>query len=211
MARRIGSSGAQTADSLRKAALKLFARHGYAAVSMRMIAKEVGVQPGALYNHVATKQDLLRDLMIAHMTELLDSFPIDDLPESPADALVAFTRFHIRFHIDRADSVFISYMELRNLEPDNFRAVEALRQSYEAILRGILARGADAGVLHAPDPPVAARAIISMLTGVTQWFREGGRLTARQIEDIYTDMVVRSVSAAPPKTVSEETACSAQA
>ncbi|TYO84864.1 TetR/AcrR family transcriptional regulator [Oceanicella actignis] len=221
MARRIGSSGAQTADSLAKAALRLFARHGYAAVSMRMIAREVGVQPGALYNHVGSKQDLLRDLMIGHMTELMKAFRAQPLPEDPAAALEAFTRFHVRFHIDRADAVFISYMELRSLEPENFRAVERLRQEYEGILRGILERGARAGVMHAPDPPVAARAIISMLTGVTHWFREGGRLTARQIEDIYTDMVARSVSARPaadgasapddtPKDT-ERTACSTQA
>ena len=43
------------------------------------------------------------------------------------------------------------------------------------------------------DPPVAARAIISMLTGVTAWFREGGRLSAAEIEDIYTQMVAQSV------------------
>ncbi len=214
MARRIGSTGARTADSLRKAALSLFARHGYAAVSMRMIAKEIGVQPGALYNHVETKQELLRDLMVDHMTELMEAFSALDLPDDPGEALRTFTRFHIRHHIDRADSVFISYMELRNLEPENFREVEALRQGYETVLRGIIERGVAAGRFRAPEPAVAARAIISMLTGVTQWFREGGRLTAREIENIYTDMVVGSVSGSDPHASlgrTEETPCSTQA
>jgi AcrR family transcriptional regulator len=194
MARRIGSNGAETAENLRRAALRLFAREGYAAVSMRRIAAEVGVQAGALYNHVRTKQDLLSDLLVEHMENLLEAWE-DAAPAAndPAAALDRFTRFHIRYHLGREDEVFIAYMELRNLDAANFARIETLRQRYEKILREILTMGHRAGVFHAPDPPVAARAIISMLTGVTTWFREGGRLSAAEIEDIYTDMVAQSV------------------
>lgn len=197
MARRIGSNGAETAECLRRAALELFAREGYAAVSMRRIAAEVGVQAGALYNHVRTKQELLRDLMVEHLESLLAAWEAmeadPDGRGGASAALERFTRFHIRFHMGREDEVFVAYMELRNLDAENFARVEALRQRYERILRDILAAGVREGVMRAPDPPVAARAIISMLTGVTTWFREGGRLSAAEIEDIYTDMVARSV------------------
>ena len=194
MGRRTGSNGAQTAETLRRAALKLFARHGFAAVSMRMIAAEVGVQPGALYNHMGSKQDLLRDLMVSHMEELLTAWTERPADPDPVAALKAFVRFHIRHHMGREDAVFISYMELRNLEPDNFAAVQALRAEYESALRAILEDGAAKGLFHAPDAPVATRAIISMLTGVTSWFRGGGRLSPSDIEDIYTDMTLRAVS-----------------
>ena len=43
MARKTGSHAAQTGPKVQGAALKLFAQHGYAAVSMRQIAAEVGV------------------------------------------------------------------------------------------------------------------------------------------------------------------------
>ena len=48
MARTQGSHSDITGPRVREAALHLFARHGYAAVSMRKIAAEVGVQAGAL-------------------------------------------------------------------------------------------------------------------------------------------------------------------
>jgi AcrR family transcriptional regulator len=206
MARRTGSNGAQTADALRRAALALFARHGYAAVSMRMIAAEVGVQPGALYHHMGSKQDLLRDLMVAHMHELLAAWadrpeatdPATDPATDSVAALSGFVRFHIRHHMGREDAVFISYMELRNLEPANFATLEALRSRYEANLRAILELGAARGAFHAPDAPVATRAIISMLTGVTHWFRGDGRLSAAQIEALYTDMTLRAVAPHAP-------------
>ena len=50
MARTQGSHSKLTGPRIRNAASGLFARYGYAAVSMRQIAGEVGVQVGALYN-----------------------------------------------------------------------------------------------------------------------------------------------------------------
>jgi len=71
MARKSGSNGEKTAQQLRVAATKLFATNGYAAVSMRQIAREIGVQAGALYLYTPDKQSLLFDLMNQHMEELL--------------------------------------------------------------------------------------------------------------------------------------------
>jgi AcrR family transcriptional regulator len=72
MARKQGSHGDITGPKVRAAALRLFARHGFAAVSMRQIAGEVGVQAGALYLYTADKQALLFELMRDHLTELLE-------------------------------------------------------------------------------------------------------------------------------------------
>ena len=74
MARTQGSHSDITGPRIRKAALQLFARHGYAAVSMRQIAGEVGVQAGALYNYTPDKQSLLYSLMHQHMQELLSAY-----------------------------------------------------------------------------------------------------------------------------------------
>ena len=42
---------------------------------------------------------------------------------------------------------------------------------------------------------LAAMAIIAMLTGVTTWYREGGRLSRETVETIYWDMVRKAVGA----------------
>jgi len=77
MARRSGAKGARTAQEVRQAALRLFAEQGYAAVSMRQIAREVGVQVGALYLYTPDKQSLLADMMIDHLEALLAKRPAD--------------------------------------------------------------------------------------------------------------------------------------
>ncbi|MEJ8559924.1 TetR/AcrR family transcriptional regulator [Yoonia sp. GPGPB17] len=195
MARKQGSHSDITGPKVRDAALRLIARHGYAAVSMRQIAADVGIQAGALYNYTPDKQTLLFDLMHGHMTDLLAALETADLQGSAVAQLEAFTRFHIRFHLPRPDQVFVSYMELRNLSDENFTSVEGLRRQYEDALERILQAGEVEGVFAVPDTRVTTMALIAMLTGISNWFRAGGRLEADKIEAIYWDMVRRSVTA----------------
>lgn len=195
MARTQGSHSDITGPRIRDAALKLFARHGYAAVSMRQIAAEVGVQAGALYNYTPDKQSLLFGLMKGHLDELLSARDTAPRPAGALARLEEFTRFHIRFHLDRPDAVFIAYMELRNLTPENFARIEALRGRYEDELEEILRQGVDQGLFEVPDTKIATLAVIAMLTGVNTWYRAGGRLSLPEVEAIYWNMVRKAVTA----------------
>lgn len=195
MARKAGVNSAETSAAIRKSSIGLFASLGYAAVSMRRIADRVGVQPSALYKYHPTKQQLLVDVMCGHMEQLLMAWqkarPTAAL--SAVTELDGFARFHIRYHIERPDEVFISYMELRSLEAEGFKKVNALRGDYEAVLKDILTRGMHQGVFTISDPHVVAMAILAMITGVNTWYRSGGRLALSKIEDIYVNMVLGSV------------------
>jgi len=204
MARTQGSHSGITGPKVREAALSLFAKDGYAAVSMRQIAAEVGVQAGALYNYTPDKQTLLFDLLKGHMEELLEARAETPVPGRPARALEQFTRFHIRFHHERPEAVFISYMELRNLMPENFEVIEGLRRNYEDQLEDILRRGVASGAFDVAEPKIATMAVIAMLTGVNTWFREGGRLSLPEVEEIYWHMVRKAVTA-PQRIESELT------
>lgn len=193
MARTQGSHSASTGPKIRASAQRLFAQHGYAAVSMRQIAADVGVQAGALYNYIPDKQALLFELMKRHMDDLLAARCAQKPAENALAALEAFTRFHIGFHLDRPDAVFIAYMELRNLSDDNFAEIERLRTQYEGELTQILDHGLAERVFDMTDLKVATRAVIAMLTGVTTWYRDSGALSRSEVEDIYWQMVHNAV------------------
>lgn len=193
MARRVGSDGARTEAAIREAALRLIARIGYEALSMRRLAGEVDLGAAALYRYFPNKQAMLFSLLKCHMDELLSAWdaarPARSVPAR--QRLEAFTRFHIRHHLPRAEGVFLSYMELRSLTPQNFAVIEAMRRRYESDLAEILEDGAGSGTLAAAHPRVKARAIIAMLTGITTWYRDAGPLSPRDVENIYWNMVAR--------------------
>ena len=189
MARTYGSFSQNTAPKVFKTALRLFAQYGYAAVSMRQIAKDVGVQVGALYNYTPDKQTLLFTIMRHHMKSLLSAWEARPQSEDPVVRLKDFIQFHLNFHLHKTDEVFVAYMELRNLSDENFAVIEGLRRRYELILEHILVLGANAGVFHISDARVTTLALIGMLKEVGTWYRPDGRLNSREIINIYQDMV----------------------
>ncbi|MFZ3584061.1 TetR/AcrR family transcriptional regulator [Loktanella sp. DJP18] len=195
MARKQGSHAGITGPKVQDAALRLFAQHGYAAVSMRQIAAEVGVQAGALYNYTADKQSLLFDLLRDNMTDVITACDAAAIDGSPVRRLEAFTRFHIRFHLPRRDTVFLSYMELRNLSAANFDTIAALRRAYEDRLEAILREGVAAGDFSVPDARVATLGLIALLTGITNWYRPEGRLTEPEVAEVYWTLVRQAVGA----------------
>jgi len=134
MPRTIGSYSQNTQTLVRQSAERLFARHGYAAVSMRQLASDVGVQVGTIYNYTKDKQALLFTIMSEHMTELLQAWSREGLRLDPIEQLSRFLNFHLDYHLARRDAVFIAYMELRNLDDTNFAQIETLRRQYEDAL-----------------------------------------------------------------------------
>ena len=193
MARTSGSSFETTASKVWAEAARLFAQKGYAAVSMREIAQAVGVQAGALYTYTPDKQSLLFALLERHMSELLAQCPEFEVQGDATDQLCDFVGFHIDFHLARRHLVFLSYMELRNLDEDNFAKIEALRHRYEAQLRGILDRGKSGGQFDIQNAKVTSFAIIGMMKELSTWYRTSGELSATEIKEMYLGLVAKMV------------------
>ena len=53
------SAAESTKEKILFASIKLFSQIGYSEVSMRDIAKEVGIQVGSIYNHFKSKKEIL--------------------------------------------------------------------------------------------------------------------------------------------------------
>tara|TARA_Y100000746_G_C15430489_1_gene418388 strand:- start:344 stop:946 length:603 start_codon:yes stop_codon:yes gene_type:complete len=194
MARIKGSNSKITQRRIRDTALELFAKYGYAAVSMRRIASKVGLQVGALYRYTPDKQSLLFELLREHMVSVLDEWSQQYKDYGPKQMLKEFTSFHIRFHIKRPESVTVYYTELRNLSRDNYKIVNDMRKQYEDALEKILTHGHHTGCFDIKDTKLTAMAIIAMLNGVLNWYKREGRLDLSDVEEIYSEMALRSVS-----------------
>ncbi len=194
MARTLGSYAKLTKPKISEIALHLFAEQGYAAVSMRQIAFKVGLQVGALYNYFPDKQTILSELLINHMENLLQTWHRQKLPEKPDELLEFFVDFHIEYHLNRPEEVFIAYMELRNLTPENFKKIEKLRNKYERILNKILSDGVTKKFFLCEETKIASLAIIGMLKELNTWYRTDGRISVPEIKNIYQQIVLKAVT-----------------
>ncbi|CAG1010281.1 MAG: TetR/AcrR family transcriptional regulator [Rhizobiaceae bacterium] len=196
MARTTGSDGERTEAAIREAAVDLFARRGYEAVTTRQIAAAVGVQAAALYRYFPTKEDLLFELMRSHMAALIGSWDVVRPADAdPVERLSAFVDNHIRFHVERRHSTHVSNMELRSLSKERLSQILRLRTAYEKELRTILRDGAESGRLAVDDVGLTAMAIIQMITGVIVWFRPDERLSVEEVARTYLAMTLRLTAA----------------
>jgi AcrR family transcriptional regulator len=191
MARTVGSSGPKTLAAIRKAGLDLIYHHGYEAMSLRRLAAEVGLREGSLYNHIASKQELLFSLVDDHMDQLLAALAqaLSGV-EGDQARLEAFVVFHLRYHMQRPAEVFVINSELRSLDETGLAIIVGKRDAYEQVLIAILDGFAST------DARVAAKAIIAMLTGVCTWYRPGGRLSIEEIIVLYGRLVMDGVRGA---------------
>ncbi|MCW1952439.1 MAG: TetR/AcrR family transcriptional regulator [Octadecabacter sp.] len=186
----------RTKQVIRAAARQQFAEHGYNAVSMREIAQAVGKQPGGIYNHFPNKQSILVDLMQENLVRAYEAVisPIKDTA-SPVQRLEMFVRGHVQYHIENPDDIFIAYMELRSLEAEGAAHIMAERDKYESALRNILRDGLSADQFKLSDPAIHARSILSMLGGVTVWFRQSGPQSSTHVAECYVQAALQSVAA----------------
>jgi AcrR family transcriptional regulator len=206
MARTAGSLGEKTQAAILAAALNLFARHGYEAVSMRKIAADVGVQAAALYRYFPTKEELLFTLLDLHLRDLTKSWDAARPTSHDATAqLAAFVAHHLGFHIERRPATHVANMDLRSLTKDRLSAILKLRGAYEKELRVILRDGVEQGMFAIDDAGLAAMAILQMISGVIVWFRPDGKLSVEDVTKIYLAMTMRLVGVKEDANVSQHT------
>jgi AcrR family transcriptional regulator len=90
-------------------AKRLFQQEGYAKVSMRRIAAEIGCSPMTLYKYYDAKVDVLRTLWADVFRELFDQ--LEAVPEAPDRQLQGLGLAYVLYWLDHPDYyrlVFIS-------------------------------------------------------------------------------------------------------
>jgi TetR/AcrR family transcriptional regulator, cholesterol catabolism regulator len=178
-------------------ASELFHANGFAATSVRDIAKALDIQAASLYAHVASKDDVLWSIVDGAATDFEHAADraLGDAAEGDAvERLAALVEAHVE--VVTADpersSVFVT--EWRHLSGSRRAAVESRRDAYEARFRGTIAEGVGTGAFRATDPAIAATFVLTALNGIATWYRPDGRLTPDRIADHYVDLALSAVA-----------------
>jgi AcrR family transcriptional regulator len=175
----------------------LFHANGYAATSIRDIARALDMQGASLYAHVASKEDLLWAIVDRAATafeQAADRAAAETRGADAVERLAALVEAHVE--VVTADpersSVFVT--EWRHLSGGRRAQIGGRRDGYEARFRETIADGVGIGVFAATDPAIAAVFILTALNGIATWYRADGRLSADRIADHYVELALRSLS-----------------
>jgi AcrR family transcriptional regulator len=182
-----------TRRKILETALRLFAKTGYAATSIRDIAAALELQPSALYAHFRSKEEVLAELSevghAAHEAALRKAF--EEAGEDPVAQLQALARAHAMFHATYPHIAVVVNEELYSLPPDLAAKSLAIRARATELLLAVLRRGAEAGTFDVPDLALSAGAIAAMSVRLPYWFAPGGALTADAVADHHAEFALR--------------------
>jgi AcrR family transcriptional regulator len=185
-------------SEIRTAALELFTRRGYEATTMSDLGAEVGIRGPSLYKHVASKQDVLVDIMTTTMDALLAAHRAAvSSTTDPTERLRRAVEAHVRYHARHRREAFVGNREIRSLIEPHRSAVLARRAGYEQSFRSLITDGVAAGRFHVASPRLASYAILDLGMGVATWFREG-EFDENEVAWQQTDFALRLVGATRP-------------
>lgn len=190
------ASGGYAPEETRKAiiesALKLFGEKGYAVTPVQEITDAAGVTKGAFYHHFESKQDLLQlihdeflDYQLAILRMALDA------DEDPEVRLRQLLKALLTSTTQYLANVTVFYLERRNFTGAQYKAIKRKRDEFDRLFLQVIERGVEQGKFRSDlDPRIVSLGILGMCAWVHQWYRPGGKYSAEQIADIFSQMAL---------------------
>ncbi|MFV3077774.1 TetR/AcrR family transcriptional regulator [Niveispirillum fermenti] len=197
--RRRNNSRAQ----IKRIASELFFRHGYEATSIRTIVDACGLTPAAFYNHFATKEALLREI-VEEGHETVGRMMADALQaasDGAADRLRVIVAAYVRFHTHHQVFALVANAEYTSLPEPHLSVMRAERIRLRRIFEEVIEDGQRAGTFVLPAvgtesaAKIAAIAIGDMCLRVAEWYRSNGALSSGEVERAYAEYALRLVGA----------------
>jgi AcrR family transcriptional regulator len=174
----------------------LFSSRGYAATSMRDIARVLDLQGGSLYSHIPSKEAVLA----AIVEEAAEAFhaavrPVAERRGPAAERLREMVAAHVRVVTGARERAKVFLFEWTFLGEDRREAVRRSRGAYQGYFEGVVAEGVAAGELETADPRLAAVFILSAMNAMAYWYRPDGPLGPDALAGHYADLFLHGLQA----------------
>jgi len=177
---------------LLSAAAHLFRTQGYERTTVRDIAARVGIQSGSLFHHFASKEEILKAVMIDVIrfnTERMHK-AVDEAADTKAK-LRALIECELQSIVgDTREAMAVLVYSWEGLSPGNQKDVLELRAIYEQLWLDVLAQAKQEGLVDV-EPFVLRRLLTGAISWSGTWFDPKGAMSLAQLVDTVLGMAVR--------------------
>ena len=172
-------------------ATSLFREKGYNASSMRHLAEHMGMEAASLYNHISSKQELLREICFS----IADGFvkQLDELEASAfseVEKVDQIIRFHISMMLEQFEKMYVSNRDWKHLKEPQLTEYLLQRRNYEKRFSAIIENGIEKGFFAERNTYVAVLTILSAVRGIEFWHKSMKKVSAQQLENDLTAMLM---------------------
>ena len=175
-------------------AAHLFGEKGYDGTSVRDISNKVGIQAGSLYSHIASKQELLAEILrgySARARAVLE--PLEGAPLSTREKLREVFAVYFRMTAEAPSQARVAVHDFRSLAPDELETSRQRRRDTQAIVVRILEQGAARGEIRPIDPKLVTMAIFSITNWAVEWFDPDRGTSADEMAGFFADLLIDGI------------------
>jgi AcrR family transcriptional regulator len=186
-------------------AMRLFGEQGYSGTGMRDIATEVGLLPGSLYAHFASKEALLIQIVEAGIHMFLTAVEPHVVADKPAEErLRAMIRSHLEVVASNPQRSQVVFHQWRYLGDVSRAVAVEKRRRYEKAFVKVLQDGVRNGeFVPSLNPRITVLTILGALNWTPEWYSPKGPASPAELGDLMADALLGGLLI-QSKSVSEQ-------
>jgi AcrR family transcriptional regulator len=172
------------------AAAHLYARRGFQGASVADLAQHCGTSKSLIYHYFPSKDDILYEVMAAHLNALVDAADDAMRTGGARERLHSLTLAFMRLYVGAQDSHKVLLNELDNLPPARRTEVVAKQRRIIAVVETlVLEIRPDANPVTLP----LTMLFFGMINWTHTWFRPEGEVSADAIADLAVDLMLNGL------------------
>ena len=176
-----------------RGAAAAFRDKGYAATSVRDIARRLSMTPGNLYYYFRNKQEILYFCQDYSLEVLLREARRVVRTAVPAEEKVRrLVRAQVLCMLDELHGS-AGHIEFHAMPKGRLRRIIRRRDEYERMVRAVVEEGVRTGRFAPCDPKLVTLAILGAVNWTARWYRAEGERPPEEIAAAFADYLVRGL------------------
>lgn len=178
-----------------EAAAKLFRDKGYSATSMRDLAEMVHLKASSLYNHIGSKEEILRDICFENARRFHEEMKqLEQQNLSASEKVKSLIRFHIHVAMEDVTSVTAFNDEWRHLSEPHLSEFKAMRRDYEHHFQAIIEAGVRNEEFKNLNAFTALYTIFSSMRWLYDWYKPERNVTPDELYEQISTLLMNGLS-----------------
>tara|TARA_Y100000589_G_C26958785_1_gene549693 strand:- start:29 stop:610 length:582 start_codon:yes stop_codon:yes gene_type:complete len=184
----------EQAKKITKVAASLFAQKGYNGVGVAEIGAASGFGRGTLYHHIESKEDLLHEIASQYISDLVQSgHRIAIEYPDPIQRLRALSRHLMAVISNSLAEIVVCFREVQSLTGSRHHDVMCMHAEYQQIWSKTIEECVQQNVFREVDK-IAVKGLLGMYFYSCLWLKPDGLQSPEDIGDVFSDLVIRSLS-----------------
>ena len=181
----------RTARRILEHAAQLFGTRGVHGTSMREIATATGIRAPSIYEHFASKEDLVAELMRIGRDVTIETYDaaLRGVPGDPLERLDASVDVLVTIHTTHPMLMRILTDDVHGMSPAATAPALNLRLEMSLRLGQILVEGEQQGLLSFPNLVSTVAAVHGLFIRIPYWFTPGDDYGVAELCDDYRELV----------------------